>query len=233
VESPGPKFELPVTKIAQGKFKELEMFRKLAGLTAIAGLFIASSASADISGSVHDFSVWSANGELCVVCHTPHSATEPSADAPLWDHVQAAPGDFTPYIGYDLESTAGVSAGSLSLLCLSCHDGVTAIDNYGGNGGTTTLATQYPGTTAVVGQSLLDDHPIGVSYTATEITADGGLQLLTNPVGGGDVQSFLLGAANTTVECASCHDVHNEGTGGNLLKIPNTNSDLCVACHTK
>jgi hypothetical protein len=147
------------------------MFKKLAGLTAIAGLFIASSASADISGSVHDFSAWSANGELCVVCHTPHSATEPSADAPLWDHIQAAPGDFTPYVGYDLESTPGVTAGSLSLLCLSCHDGVTAIDNYGGSGGTQVMTDLYAGTSAVVGQSLLDDHPIGVSYTATKAPA--------------------------------------------------------------
>jgi hypothetical protein len=31
------------------------MFKKLAGLTAIAGLFIAGTASAQITGSVHDF----------------------------------------------------------------------------------------------------------------------------------------------------------------------------------
>jgi hypothetical protein len=65
------------------------MFRKLAGLTAIAGLFIAGTAGAGtLEGSAHDFSdnanrfaqtgdAWSsennANGELCIVCHAPHN----------------------------------------------------------------------------------------------------------------------------------------------------------------
>jgi len=36
-----------------------------------------------------------------------------------------------------------------------------------------------------------------------------------------------------SVECSSCHDVHN-GTGfGALLKVDNAGSQLCLTCHTK
>ena len=38
-------------------------------------------------------------------------------------------------------------------------------------------------------------------------------------------------------ECSSCHDVHNNGAGGDsgtgLLAMSNANSDMCLTCHAK
>ena len=50
------------------------MFRKLAGLAAVAGLFFVGTASAQIAGTAHDLSaVTGAGAEVCVVCHAPHN----------------------------------------------------------------------------------------------------------------------------------------------------------------
>ncbi len=72
--------------------------------------------------------------QVCVYCHTPHGANT-SADAirmPLWNRTINT---IVPYKLYD-KSTMAVGAnqvitapGPASLTCLSCHDGVTAIDS--------------------------------------------------------------------------------------------------------
>lgn len=67
--------------------------------------------------------------QICIFCHTPHNA-QPSQ--PLWNKVISAPGfQFQMYTSsLTLTSTAkAVTApGAESLLCLSCHDGRTAIN---------------------------------------------------------------------------------------------------------
>ena len=67
-----------------------------------------------------------ATTEICVFCHTPHFGG--SAEGPLWNRTGQTATSFTTYgttVGGTVASTT-VNAGSLS--CLSCHDGVTAID---------------------------------------------------------------------------------------------------------
>ena len=55
--------------------------------------------------------------------------------------------------------------------------------------------------------------------------------------GAGTVADMLFpdGAGGVTVECGSCHDVHNTLSAGNtqLLNVDNTGSGLCLACHNK
>lgn len=80
-------------------------------------------------------------GEVCVYCHTPHGAnTTSGAGMPLWNRTV----DTSPtYELYDTPTTMGnaqnvTMAGPASLTCLSCHDGITAIDsiiNMPGSGG--------------------------------------------------------------------------------------------------
>ncbi|MCB1890232.1 MAG: hypothetical protein KDH20_21690 [Rhodocyclaceae bacterium] len=77
-------------------------------------------------------------GEVCVYCHTPHGANTRTS-APLWNRTQL---DQT-YQTYDELGTSTLTQtftqpGVNSLTCLSCHDGVTAIDsiiNMPGSGG--------------------------------------------------------------------------------------------------
>ena len=226
MEAPGPKSELPVIEIVQGKLKELEMFKKLAGLTALAGLFFASTASAQITGTAHDFSAegW-AGGEICIVCHTAHTGDTTVADAPLWNHELSAVATYTLYAGFDLQGTVGQPASS-SKLCLSCHDGTVAIDSFGGVTGGTTIAAS-----ADFGTDLSDDHPISIDYNV----ADTGLNAPSSASGitGGTTIAADMLVGGTDVECSSCHDVHNQYGEASLLVKDNAASALCLTCHNK
>jgi predicted CXXCH cytochrome family protein len=229
--------------------------------------------------------------EICVFCHTPHGA-DTSAAVPLWNRTLALPSTYTTYNSLGTSSLDGKTApvGSVSLACLSCHDGTQAMNvmiNQPGSGGYN-LGTPFgtpvlglPGGTLTadgkigagitnIGTDLKNDHPIGiqygggmpgnVAYTKAAI-ADGafrdadfkGVQyadLNGNDVwwvdtAGGtagtrektDMQLYTRPAfAGTTgnqalVECASCHDPHTEKV--TFLRIDNTNSAVCLACHIK
>ena len=65
--------------------------------------------------------------EICVFCHTPHFGRTDTA--PLWNRGTSATG----YVAYGAseQALAGTSpsVGGSSLACLSCHDGVTTLDN--------------------------------------------------------------------------------------------------------
>ncbi|MDH5331684.1 MAG: cytochrome c3 family protein [Aquincola sp.] len=187
-----------------------------------------------ITGSPHDFSTqgWS-GGQICVPCHTPHRANTTVADAPLWNHALTA-ATFTLYGSPTLNATIGQPSGG-SKLCFSCHDGTVAINSFGGTTGTT-----FIGTGDKVGPDLRSEHPIGFTYDAALVTADGSLKATTTAVtigaGGqtrtGTIASNLLFGGK--MECASCHDVHNTFTnGGKLLKVANAGSALCITCHSK
>jgi predicted CXXCH cytochrome family protein len=182
-----------------------------------------------ITGSAHDFHLtgW-AGGEICLPCHIPHNSDTTVADAPLWNHALPAAGSFTPY-GTTLAGTVVGAPNGVSLLCLSCHDGVTNVDAYGTSAGTDVIQNLYPATTANLTQDLTDDHPVSVVYnTANE------LRVTTTATGvGADTIGDWLFTGGTTVECSSCHDVHNKYGNANLLKLDNTGSALCLLCHIK
>ena len=222
------------------------MFRKLAGLTAIAGLFIAGTASAAVTGSAHDFSSINfasggTTGEVCVICHAPHS-NQNAAGELLWNHAGSsnAIDSYTVYSSSSLDGTAG-NPGPVSYLCLGCHDGSVAVDAYGGAaGGALVSDALFGGDTAVFGTALSDDHPIGITYSpGTASGQDPELRATT-------YNSYTLGTGTSTsidvdflfggvVECGSCHDVHNTKSVGNpkLLLVDNANSAFCLACHDK
>lgn len=208
-------------------------------LCTIALLAITSVSSyASITGSKHDFSskAWSA-GQICIVCHTPHNAAV-STSGPLWNHTSTTQ-TFTMYSNTTIDGTVDGSPNSPSKTCLSCHDGLTAVDSYGGATGTILLnTTNFPGTKSNLGTDLGNDHPISISYTATTASTDGSLYNPTTTtvtaLGGGTITNKML--FSNKVECASCHDVHNSGaaaTNGKMLRVSNTASAMCLTCHNK
>lgn len=205
--------------------------RKLV-LMAVA-LMLPAAASAQIAGSAHDFSgdAWNTTGQICIVCHAPHNTSGTVANAPLWNH-EVSTQTFTVYTNTGTLDATDVSQPSgASMLCLSCHDGVTALDAFGGNTGTQPMTG-----TAVVGTDLSNDHPVSFTYDAALATADGGLADPTNVASGlgGNIDAdMLFGPGNDQLECASCHGVHNDSGLAFLLRKANTGSDLCLTCHTK
>ncbi len=91
----------------------------LLAAAAVLGMTFATSASAVITGSAHDFSAEGyGSTQICIFCHAPHNN---AGGTPLWNHAPTA-ATFTLYSSSTLNSTQAQPAG-VSKLCLSCHDG--------------------------------------------------------------------------------------------------------------
>jgi hypothetical protein len=142
--------------------------------------------------------------EICVFCHTPHGGAT-AAEVPLWNKRlalvgPAGGGTYRTYDTLQLPSLDGTVAavGSISLACLSCHDGTQAMDNVinapgsGGfaadGGGNDGRAYSWTGTTvdtatgrmvnagdriSMLGTDLTNDHPIGIQYCGGGLTGAG------------------------------------------------------------
>ena len=189
-------------------------------------LTLAGTGMAGISGTSHDFSGagWNTAGEICAVCHTPHNAD--STVTPLWNH-ELSNANYTLYSSPTFEGPVQ-PPGRASKLCLSCHDGTVAVDNFGG----TTNGGSFITGDALIGTDLSNDHPISFTYDDALATTDGGLfpPSTTNSGLGGTIDQDMLFAGK--LQCASCHDPHNN-TNGNFLVMSNLASALCLTCHNK
>jgi len=144
-------------------------------------------AQTTIDTSRHDLATGTGdNNEICVYCHTPH-ASETTIEAPLWNK----PASGATYQTYDstISTTldgAVLGVGSVSIACLSCHDGTQAMDTVinqpgrngfnaagariGSLGGTGEIddPAGNPNTplnpVANIDVDLTNDHPIGILY---------------------------------------------------------------------
>ena len=183
-------------------------------------------ASAQIAGSAHDFSMesWS-DGKICEPCHTPHNSHNPGgpswAHGPLWNHDNSL-AVYTVYTSPTMDYPTG-TPGTVSKLCLSCHDGTVAIDAFGGASGSTFMT----GSAAVGSNSdLSNDHPIGIvwRHQTTRPNCTNYCHFIERKV------KFF--GPTTTVECASCHEPHNNSMNGKMLRAPLAGSELCFQCHT-
>ena len=196
------------------------------GVGVIAGVTIAG-----VTGTPHQFAgvgsgaTWNTTDELCKPCHTPHNAD--TVLHPLWNHA------YQPSSAFTLHDDA-VELGSESLTCLSCHDGQTALDAFGGGAGTSPPLTGN----AALGTDLSNDHPVGVEYPdgSTRFGAVGSIWggQPAVQVGFGGLPLWDDGAGGLTIECATCHTPH-DNDNGDFLRVPNDNpgnpSGMCVACH--
>jgi hypothetical protein len=218
-------------------------------LVGVVGLFLGSAAWAgSIVGSAHDFSSqnWSL-GQICVTCHTPHGGNTTVTDAPLWNHTVTT-ATYTLYSSGTLNAGPLAQPSGVSKLCLSCHDGTLAIDSFGGGAGTAGPLTGSKAVGAASEGSLANDHPIGFTFDTALSTADGALfdpatKAVTIGSGGTKTKSGTIATMmlfNGKLECASCHDVHNNftaadgvGVGDPLLRVAKSGSAICLTCHNK
>ncbi|MBI5446138.1 MAG: cytochrome c3 family protein [Deltaproteobacteria bacterium] len=184
-------------------------------------------------------------GEICVYCHTPHSANEAGGVAPIWNKNLNAAGSYTLYGSPTLDTRIGPPTG-VSLICLSCHDGTIGLDvivnqpgvrgDEGGfaPSGTLMRDTGDPSFNPRLGQDLSDDHPVSMRYAGP-----GGANVDPQFHGLATVKAaglkFFGGASpedSQVVECATCHNPH-EARNEKFLRIRNVNSNLCKTCHIK
>ncbi|NOZ03559.1 MAG: cytochrome C, partial [FCB group bacterium] len=178
-----------------------KLFTSIISLLLVNGFIL----SQTISGSAHDFSseTWNPRGEICITCHIPHKADMTVTNSPLWNH-QVTSSTFTPYSSLTLDATVGQPSG-VSKLCLSCHDGTVAIDNFSGK----TNGSTYTSGNDKLGTDLSNDHPVSFTYDASLASTDGDLYDPTsaNSGLGGTINDDML--VSGKLECSSCHDVHN------------------------
>ena len=207
--------------------------RDLIGLgMAVLGGF-ALSASADIVGSAHDFSgsTWS-GGEICKPCHTPHNA-DPIGY--LWAHT-LSDATYTLYDGSTSSPGGETELDIYSRMCLSCHDGTVALNDFHNGGGTPI----YIGDGENLGTDLSNDHPIG---DLAHVPTTGSSQFhapTQSPSGfwgyGGtffpEVPLFPFNG-DQVVSCSTCHTPHAVAGIEHLLRKSNAGSDLCLTCHIK
>src|SRR3990170_5636617 len=134
--------------------------------------------------------------EICVFCHTPHFGRTDTA--PLWNRGSSATG-YVPY-GTTVGGTVISSVGGSSLACLSCHDGVTTLDNLINKPG---KGSRTNGTGADMGWYFGE---IGTGDTIGD-TASGG----DTPGGAVKAASRLnIGAANDGVRNAAAVNLSND-----------------------
>ena len=224
---------------------------------------------------------------ICVYCHHPHNADAATGDfggvsgtkagigsySPLWNR-NLSTTTFAPYNnGSMMDSGTGSVSGSdkrhvlnagsnalkgVSLLCMSCHDGVVAMNAYsqqtgssdgkGANGASRNIT----GTAGFKGD-MSNHHPMGFSYQTVqsadkEIAATSTVMVPSDAdIAGGAVTGPLTGtvtigdllygsATGNTFECVTCHDVHNpaNATGAErFLWRSNNQSNFCLTCHLK
>lgn len=184
-----------------------------------------------VVNSLHNMSVSSpgkskatSEQQVCIFCHTSHSS---QPKGPLWNRKQTG----ANYILYDntisntFQALPGQPDGS-SVLCLSCHDGTTALGkiasrvreiNFGANSGKIKGRNN-------LGTDLSDDHPVSFVYDASLAATDGQLKFPPeHPV-------KLDG--NSKLQCISCHEPHNN-QNKKFLVVTNQYSQLCFTCHDR
>ncbi len=234
----------------------------LAAVAVVAGASMAFAVAGDsnIATSKHNipanFGSASANtAQICVYCHTPHNA---KIALPLWNRNVSSKADssFTLYSSQTMASSVrktGFTSDSMSLFCMSCHDGSPL-------GGTMVAnapkdAAPYSGTittaTAKFVQDLSKTHPVnftlnvnntgkGATYSsAGQMRADGKSDLVWNGTAaymgtnvGGTFPLFASQRGPFSVECSSCHAVHDDYFFP-FLRSTMGGSALCLGCHRK
>jgi Doubled CXXCH motif (Paired_CXXCH_1) len=261
--------------------KLISFFYILISLSSGLTVFAGSAPGTGIYQSIHDLNngpdgtgvtlsvpgfVKDSGERLCAFCHTPHHAvavTDAGANSadtlPLWSHAVTIV-NYSPYMSTTFTPKGGktMSADPLtgpSRLCMSCHDGLTAVDSYYGllnnHIMTPLVSPPYPGM-PVIASNGSKSHPIGFAMTDVIPGYPGATSPDTNILPLNNTSTYLTGsgylgptiisrlAFETIMTCSTCHDVHNSlnkisyqaGTQNYLILAPQTNSYLCFSCHT-
>lgn len=181
-----------------------------------------------VFGTHHDIA---GLGGGCKSCHAPHQASA-KGEVLLWARSFSTTTTFGVYTTPTMDSVPTEVGGNYSgtnlptgvrqytVLCLSCHDGITTPSVIGASDG---AAIANP-TNA---DGLKNDHPVNMAFNPS---VDAGLEPIAT-VKASAVKLYSDGT-NETVQCGSCHNVHDD-TKTPFLRVSNTNTKagLCTTCH--
>jgi predicted CXXCH cytochrome family protein len=230
--------------------------RKITIAIAVLAIALGSGAArAGIVGSKHDLSarttsLFATGGQICLPCHAPHNnRTSATTAGYVWNRSLST--GITQY-GASLTLTGN------SRLCMSCHDGVTAMGEFNIvdsanitlsgegamkiNGLADASHMTLNGVDTYVnklGTDLSATHPVSVVYGNITGSDTSSWKAATAPTGSSTtwkVGSLRLenngSGSGTFVGCSTCHTPHST-TYGKFLRMSNTGSALCLTCHVK
>lgn len=147
---------------------KLNILKSVVLVSIATGVMVSSLAIAGVgkvANTKHNFAIGGGTGvyqstttsELCVFCHTPHNAGQTRAlwnKASLTDPTKTSANNYgfrlytsSPTLTNTTRTQSTLPAGSPSLLCLSCHDGKTAMNvlhNSGSVGASADASAAYP-----------------------------------------------------------------------------------------
>jgi predicted CXXCH cytochrome family protein len=195
------------------------------GACAVLGLPAAAGA-AGVADTVHNLTATGPGGvtapgvgELCTFCHTPHRASQTRA---LWNRDLPAT-TYNLYTSSTLEAALSQPTGA-SRLCLSCHDGTTALGNLRVPPATGPVTLGPLTGRASLGTDLSDDHPVSFVYDPALVLKQG---QLVDPAA---LAKALPLDGTRQLQCTSCHDPH-ENRYRKFLRADDRLGALCTACH--
>ena len=209
----------------------------MAGLMGLACLSMPGAApnlpKTGLAGSTHDI-----GGIGCKGCHAPHNGALANGGAQstglilLWSRsFPAAANTFGVYDSATMANKAVDLGGSAlttstdvrmySLLCLSCHDGVTSSFSPAMQTKNMVGSKAAFGGGAYESLGLTNDHPVNMPYDPTKNSS---LQAVAT-VG----TALPLYGSTSSVQCATCHDPHSN-VNTNYLRQAN-NTAHCTTCH--
>ncbi len=193
----------------------------------------------DVANTVHNLSTSgpgvvksSTETEICIFCHTPHSA-EPVE--PLWNHDVSAVADYIAYWTPTLDAypseAAAPEPNGYSKLCLSCHDGTIAL----GAVRSRSADISVSGTVANPrGNDLSGEHPMSFVVTDALIATNNAKDSPLNPLTAMQTDPDVHLDSLDRVQCTVCHDPHdnsNDATSGYPFWPKATFSEVCQVCH--
>lgn len=189
--------------------------------------------------------------QICIFCHVPHGATPQST---LWGRPDPTQmGSFPTLLSSSVQDPSGILGiddpgivgtteysssydypNGASKLCLSCHDGVTAMGILG-NGDE--IQMTGGALSANFDIDLAVSHPISFVYNST-------VQTYLNTLGKTDTYVLTTAAyldGDSRVQCTTCHQPHQDTRnvsynlpfwrGAGINDITEYDA-ICAACHT-
>lgn len=213
------------------------MKKLIIGLAVVVACSIATKAFAGkaITGSKHDFITTaytdSNNKTLfaynkCTTCHGAHKVARKSQ---LWNRSDPGATGWLVWNGTDAGQaldgtnntvTAANFVASASGMCMSCHDGVTALGKTADGLSDVFMKT---GVRPNWGKNLADSHPVGKTFTFDGVLFQSSLSA------GNTAAGSNVAVENGAVGCTSCHSMHSSGDNDKILRT----GEVCVACHKK
>lgn len=187
------------------------------------------------------------SSQICVFCHTPHRS---SSEGPLWNRVASSKSFFKHFSSSTLTiddpsvravSEYGQPTGT-TRLCLSCHDGVTALGAVFTTPSQTTSVpiqfintrTNQTGANVAIGyETYSTHHPVSFKYDANVMgilnAASTKFQYL--PPSPNEVKRDKL----QRMQCTTCHDPHQDRSAVPSNTTPFWTTDtyikVCDTCH--